>query len=44
MFWQWPGQLESEVSAQAKILSKRDAELLAAKEEVLINLFLQISL
>ncbi|MCI67571.1 hypothetical protein A2U01_0088830, partial [Trifolium medium] len=31
-------QLESEVSAQAKILGMREAELLAAKEQVLTNL------
>lgn len=43
VFDNWPGQLESEVSAQAKILSTRDAELLAAKEEVLNNLPLHIS-
>lgn len=30
----WAGQLESEVSAQTRMLDARDAELATAKEEV----------
>lgn len=32
----WAGQLESELSVQNQMLSTRDAELMAAKEEVKI--------